>query len=184
MKTRYLVREQQPDGTYQLVEISSEKWHAIVKDQEGLPMEQQRFFIEDVIYDENGRDCIKIETTLEEWRKWDNNRKKKGREFDHQRKFIHLSLDYVIDTETGATMMTHSIEGCVSEEQAFKECYFEELQRALAAWRPWAVRMLRFYMEGDAKHANKEMMAEFHVTERMVRYYKAEFETFMKDYFS
>ena len=54
MKTVYLAREQQPDGSHRLVEISAEKWHAIIKEQAGLPMEQKHHFIEDIIYDENG----------------------------------------------------------------------------------------------------------------------------------
>ena len=74
MKTVYLAREQQPDGTYRLVQISAEKWHAIIKDQEGLPMEKKRHFIDDKIFDDLGEDCIKIEVSLDEWRRWDNKR--------------------------------------------------------------------------------------------------------------
>lgn len=184
MKTVYLAREQQPDGSHRLVEISAEKWHAIIKEQAGLPMEQKRHFIEDIIYDENGMDCLTIETSLEEWRRWDNNRKKKGREAEHRRKYLHLSLDYVIDTETGATLMTHSTLGAVSEDEAYRECLFEDMRKALADWKPWALRMLQFYMESDVKHANKEMMEEFHVKLSTVCKYKKQFEAFMKEYLS
>ena len=45
MKTVYLAREQQPDGSHRLVEISAEKWHAIIKEQAGLPMEQKPFAV-------------------------------------------------------------------------------------------------------------------------------------------
>ena len=154
MKTVYLAREQQPDGSHRLVEISAEKWHAIIKEQAGLPMEQKRHFIEDIIYDENGME------------------------------YLHLSLDYVIDTETGATLMTHSTLGAVSEDEAYRECLFEDMRKALADWKPWALRMLQFYMESDVKHANKEMMKEFHVKLSTVCKYKKQFEAFMKEYLS
>ena len=182
MKTRYLAREQQPDGTYRLVEISSEKWHAIIKDQEGLPMEQKRHFIDDKIFDHLGEDCIKIEVSLDEWRRWDNKRKKKNREAEQRNRYLHLSLDYVRDAETGATMMTHSTLCSISEDEAYREFQFEEMKKALAEWRPWALRMLQFYMEGDITHANKEMMEVFNVKQATVSKYKKQFEAFMRDY--
>lgn len=184
MKTVYLAREQQPDGTYRLVEISAEKWHAIIKEQEGLPMEQKRHFIEDIIFDYHGEDRMKIEVSLDEWRRWDNKRRKQGREAEHRRKYLHLSLDYVIDAETGATMMSHSTLCAVSEDEAYRECLREDLLKALAAWKPWALQMLQFYMETDITHANEQMMAVFQVKERTVRKYKSQFEAFMREYLS
>lgn len=184
MKTVYLVREQQLDGTYRLVEISAKKWHAIIKEQEGLPMEQKRHFIDDIIFDYHGEDRMKIEVSLDEWRRWDNKRRKQGREAEHRRKYLHLSLDYVIDAETGATMMSHSTLCAVSEEEAYCECLREDLLKALAAWKPWALRMLQFYMEGDVKHANRKMMEEFHIKQATVSKYKKQFEVFMREYLS
>lgn len=182
MKTTYLLRESLPDGTSHLVETTSENWHAIIKEQSGLPMDEKRHFIHDIICDQNGKDCLIIETTLKEWRRWDNLRKKKNRENEIRSKYLHLSLDYVIDAETGATLMTHSSLAALSEEEAYRNCMREDLRKALAAWKPWGPRMLDFYLNGDATHANEEMMAEFHVKERTVCKYKQQFERFMREY--
>ena len=184
MKTGYLAREKQPDGSFRLVQITPEDWHAIIKEQEGLPMEQKRHFIEDKIFDHSGEDCLKIEVSLDEWRRWDNNRKKKSREAEHRRKYLHLSLDYVIDAETGATMMTHSTLCAISEDEAYRDCLREDLLKALSEWKPWALRMLQFYMEGDAKHSIKKMMEVFQVKEPTIYKYKKQFEAFMKEYLS
>ena len=182
MKTVYLVREQQPDGTYRLVQISAEKWHAIIKDQEGLPMEQKRHFIDDKIFDDLGEDCIKIEVSLDEWRRWDNKRKKMGREAEYRKKYLHLSLDYVIDAETGATMMTHSTLCSISEDEAYQECLFEDMKKALAEWKPWALTMLQFYLDGKDKHAIEEMMEAFQIKRSSVFTYKKQFEAFLREY--
>jgi len=182
MKTVYLAREQQPDGTYRLVQISAEKWHAIIKDQEGLPMEQKRHFIEDKIFDDLGEDCIKIEVPLDEWRRWDNKRKKMGRDAEQRKKYLHLSLDYVIDAETGATMLTHSTLCSISEDEAYRECLFEDMKKALAEWKPWALTMLQFYLDGKEKHAIEEMMEAFQIKRSSVFTYKKQFEAFLREY--
>ena len=102
MKTIYLLRETLPDGSHHLVQTTPQKWHAIINEQKNLPIEQRRHFIHDTIVENDDVDCIIIETTLDEWRKWDNNRKKQSRDREYKKKYIHLSLDFVIDAENGA----------------------------------------------------------------------------------
>ena len=63
MKTTYLLREEQPDGSVCMVETTSEVWHAIVKEDAAGPRTERRFFIYDIIPDEGGLDCMVIETT-------------------------------------------------------------------------------------------------------------------------
>ena len=72
MKTTYLLREVQKDGSVQLVETTSDNWHAIVKADSVRPRCERRFFIYDIIPDEGGLDCMVIETTWDEWKDWDN----------------------------------------------------------------------------------------------------------------
>ena len=182
MKTIYLLRETLPDGSHHLVQTTPQKWHAIINEQKNLPIEQRRHFINDTIVENDDVDCIIIETTLEEWRKWDNNRKKQSRDREYKKKYIHLSLDFVIDAESGTTMLACSSVNNQMEEEIFQRYFFQEMHRDLAKWRPWATKMLEFYMAGDTTHANQEMMRVFGVEERTVRKYKMQFEEFLRAY--
>lgn len=67
MKTTYLLREVQQDGSICLVETTSETWHSIVKEEAQLPQSQRRCFICDTIADGRDLDCMVMETTFEEW---------------------------------------------------------------------------------------------------------------------
>ena len=182
MKTIYLLRETLPDGSHHLVQTTPQKWHAIINEQKNLPIEQRRHFIHDTIVENDDVDCIIIETTLDEWRKWDNNRKKQSRDREYKKKYIHLSLDYVIDAENGTTMLGCSSCDELSEDEVYKMCVFNELRQVLAHWHPWAPRMLDYYMEGEVTHTNQEMMREFEVGERMICKYKKKFEEFLREY--
>ena len=69
-RTTYLINKPQPDGSILLEAATLEEWDAILKYNQGLPVQQRRCFILDVIEDSSDIDLMYIEVTPEEYRKW------------------------------------------------------------------------------------------------------------------
>ena len=89
MKTTYLIYKQ-VNGVEQLVVATQAEWDAIMKENRGLPEERRRCFMMDCIDDEDELDCMFIEVSASEHRKWNSEntvyqrKRKAGKRYNHQ----------------------------------------------------------------------------------------------------
>lgn len=61
MKTTYLIKSIQSDGSSALVETTAEHWHKITENNKGLSKDERRYFITDIISESGNLDCMIIE---------------------------------------------------------------------------------------------------------------------------
>lgn len=184
MKTTYLLREAQPDGSVRMVETTSEVWHEIVKADALLPQSERRWFIYDTIPENGGLDCIVIETTLEMWREWNNNQRKVRRSNERKRELSFLSLDCLIEDGDRDQFQERMLIDEGFESKIMSERSVESLRVALNNWNPWGIDLLEFYIAGQKNSCTKEIAVKYKVSEQTARKYKRQFEAFVKKYFS
>ena len=70
MKTTYLIKSIQSDGSTALVETSAEHWHEITENNKGPSKDERRYFITDIISESGNLDCMIIEVAYEEYLRW------------------------------------------------------------------------------------------------------------------
>ena len=70
MKTTYLIKSIQSDGSTALVETTAEHWHKITENNKGLSKDERRYFITDIISESGNLDCMIIEVAYEEYLRW------------------------------------------------------------------------------------------------------------------
>lgn len=181
MKTTYLIY---PDKSAQkLVVADQEEWKAIVARNAGCPKDQRRYFIADIIVDGDEMDCMIIETTEEEHRRWCNERKPIYRNLQAQKIIKFLSIDATFDAGTEENSLLAflpsetDVIGIVQSDIAM-----EQLRVALREWKPWAENMLDFYLSGKKRTCNSFFMLRYGISERQVERYKAQFEEFVKKF--
>ena len=183
MSITYLVREVQTDGTISLVETTSEKWHAIIKADAEAPASERRYFIRDVIPENEGIDCIIMETTFEDWRQWDNEQRKFRDNNNLRKSFDHVSIDALLDAEGMQNYQNRVLRDDGFEETTLSQVIVDEFYIALRNWREWAPDLLKYYLAGEKKSCTKVFAHACGVSEQVARKYKRQFEQFIKNYF-
>ena len=184
MKTTYLLREVQSDGSVYMVETTSEVWHSIVKADARLPQSQRRWFICDIIQDGRGLDCMVIETTFEEWRIWDNEQRQVRRNNLLKKQYEHLSADALEDDEREHSLLNEIMREEGFETETLGYLALEELRKALLFWRPWGTMLLDYYIAGKRRTCTQELARTCNVSEQVARKYKRQFEKFVIDFFA
>lgn len=183
MRTTYLINKVQPDGSICLSVASVEEWIAVVNENKGLPVEQRRNFIRDYIADGDDLDCLIIETSLAEYRKWDRARLAEKRNRRAGRAFQILSLDAPIN-ESEDSMSLVDLIG-VDMQVEFIACdqvLMDELRKALASWKPWANELLEMYLQGQKRTCTDVLAEKYAVSPQVIRKYKRQFEEFIKKF--
>ena len=184
MKTTYLLREVQKDGSVQLVETTSDNWHAIVKADSVRPRCERRFFIYDIIPDEGGLDCMVIETTWDEWKDWDNKQRAVRRSNERKREISFLSLDCLIEDGDRDQFQERMLIDDRFELETISKRSIEGLRAALRNWNLWGVELMEYYIAGKKASCTKAIAMKYKVSEQTARKYKRQFEAFVKKFFS
>ena len=184
MKTTYLLREEQPDGSVCMVETTSEVWHAIVKADAVRPRCERRFFIYDIIPDEGGLDCMVIEVTWDEWKEWDNKQRAVRRSNERKREISFLSLDCLIEDGDRDQFYERMLIDDIFETEVISNRSIDGLRAALREWNPWGVELMEYYIAGEKTSCTKAIAMKYEVSEQTARKYKRQFEDFVKKYFS
>lgn len=181
MKTTYLIYKQ-VDGTRQLVVATQDEWNAILKENRGLPMEKRRLFEKSCFEDGADLDCMYIEVSYAEYKKWHSADEVTGRKRKTNGIYSRLSLDGpVADSELDS--MHETVPSDFNLEQlATDKVLIEELRAALRAWKPWALELLTLYLEGKGRSCTNELCEKYGLKERAVRYRKGQFEKFVKNF--
>ena len=176
MKTTYLIQSIQSDGSTALVETSAEHWHEITENNKRLSKDERRYFISDIISESGNLDRMIIEVAYEEYLRWMVERSQTIRNNSLKKQYAHLSLDAEIADDAVNP-------GCF-EEDVMSRVFLIQLQKVLEAWNPWAVDFLDCYLKGEKTSSTAFVASKYNVSQRMARYYKKQFEDFVKNYVS
>lgn len=182
--TTYLVNKLQPDGTKQLEAATIEEWDAILKNNQGLPMQQRRYFILDVIEDSNDIDLMYIEVTLEEYRVWHSARITSERNRESKKKYEHISINTTVIAENEEELLNVIPNDDCLEMFIHDRVLMEELRNALHSWMPWANDILNVYLGGKHCHSTALLAQRYAVSEQTIRSYKRRFEAFVTAFLS
>ena len=183
MKTTYLLNKVQTDGSICLSVASVDEWISAVNENKGKPINQRRYFIRDYIADGDDIDCMVIETSLAEYRKWDRTRPAEKRNRRAGRAFQHLSLDAPINESEDSGSFTDLIASDTQvESMVCDQVLMDELRKALASWKPWANELLEMYLHGKKRACTDILAKKYAVSPQVVRKYKRQFEEFIKNF--
>ena len=178
MSTTYLLMKEQQDGTVALSVATREEWlEAIHKD-------GRRYFIKDCIIDQGQMDCIVIETTKEEYRKWNQERMASQRNRRNEQNIQLLSLDESVQNTDGQILFRDTIKSDDhTEELVIDSIQMEILRHALEAWKPWGTELLDLYLAREQKACVSILARKYSVSLQTARKYKRQFENFIKNFF-
>lgn len=181
MKNTYLIYKQ-VNGTRQLVVATQDEWNAVLKENRGLPMEKRRLFEKSCIDDGTNLDCMYIEVSYAEYKKWHSTDEVSGRKRKASGAYPRLSLDApVADSELDS--MHETVPSSFDLEQIITDrILLGELHKALRAWKPWAPELLALYLEGKRRSCTAELCKKYAIGGRAVRYRKKQFEEFVKKF--
>ena len=176
MKTTYLIKSIQSDGSTALVETSAEHWHEITENSKRLSKDERRYFISDIISESGNLDCMVIEVSHEEFLHFMTEQSPTIRNNSLKKQYTHLSLD--------AGVADNAVDPVCFEEDVMSQVFLMQLQKVLEAWNPWAVDFLNCYLKGKKTSSTAFVANKYNVSQRMARNYKKQFEDFVKNYVS
>lgn len=183
MKTTYLIKKILPDGNACLSVATLDEWLSIVKANNSLPASQQRYFITDYIADGDNTDRMIIETSAEDYRKWNKDRMVSARNRAQGRNYQFLSLDAQTPVKNSMMNLLDSISSTDQvEEDACTPVLVDELRAALAEWQPWATDLLEYYLRGERRTCTEALVKKYGVSPQVIRKYKRQFKEFTKKF--
>ena len=181
MKFTYLIYKQ-TNGVRYLAVATQEEWDAILKENRKLPLEKRRFFMKDCFIDKGELDCMYIETTASEYRKWNSKNTISQKKRKLGAHYTYLSMDTRIP-ETDID----SLHECVPSEFNLEnlvvdQILTEELKHTLRAWKPWAEELMELYMSGAKRSHTDQLCRKYQISDRAIRKRKKAFEKFVLEF--
>lgn len=164
MKTTYLIKSMQSDGSTALVETSAEHWHEITEKNKLRSKDERRYFITDIISESGNLDCMVIEVSHEEFLRFMTEQSPAIRNNSLKKQYTHLSLD--------AGIADKAIDPGCFEDDVMSRIFLMQLQKALEAWNPWAVDFLDCYLKGKRTSSTALVANKYNVSQRMALNYK------------
>ena len=165
-----------------LREATQKEWSAILQSNQGLPMCQRRCFIEDCFEDCGIIDRMFMEVSYEAYMEW--HRENVLRYLNRKRKdeYQHLSIDCPFKESEGESLMDTLADEFDLEGNVVDELLLEELKEQLAQWKPWALELLDFYLNGKKKSCAKELGEKYGITAMAMSKRKKLFEVFLQNF--
>lgn len=182
--TRYLVRRTGEDGVTRMVEVTKDEWREIVAENVDKPNSQKRKFIPDMIVEDGTMDCLVMEAPAAMFRLWDAGYQAARRSRRAKRRFEVISIDNVLDEESGLTYGDTLSSTDSFEESVEGALFLDELRKVIVQWKFWGPVLLDFYLAGKRRTCTHEFAEMLGVSEQMARVYKRDFEKFVIDYAS
>ena len=182
MKTTVLIYKE-VDGVRQLVVATKKEWEAILEANKGLPTAERRLFEENTIKDGKEEDRMFIEVSYEDYQKWNREDTAKKKKRIYENKFEIISLDTTLVADPEDDSMHEALPSPFDLERFSSDrVLLEQLTAALKAWKPWAPELLQIYLDGKQHSCTLELCRKYNLKERAVRYRKAQFEEFVKNF--
>lgn len=182
-KTTILIYKDMNDPKKGLMEATQEEWSAILRSNKGLPMCQRRCFIEDCFEDCGVIDRMFIEVSYEaymEWHREDALRRINGK---LKGECQHLSIDCPLKGSEGEALIDTLSAEFDLEGSVIDEMLLEKLKTQLANWKPWALELLEFYLDGKKKNCAKVLGERYGITVMAMSKRKKLFDEYLKNFF-
>lgn len=183
-KTTILIYKDTTAPKKGLREATQEEWSAILQANKGLPMCQRRCFIEDAFEDCGTIDCMFIEVSYEAYMEWHREDALRNINRKLKEECQHLSLDCPLNGYEGETLMDTLADEVDIEENIVDEMLLERLREQLANWKPWAVELLDFYLDGNKKKCAKVLGEKYGISAMAMSKRKKLFDEFLKSFFA
>lgn len=182
-RTTILIYKDSADPKKGLKEATRDEWNAILRSNKGLPMCRRRCFIEDRFEDCGVIDRMFIEVAYEAYMEW--HREDALRYINKKLKdeCQHLSIDHPLKGHEGETLMDTLADHENLEESIVDEIMLEELKEQLASWKPWALELLSFYLDGQKKRCAKILGEKYGISAMAMSKRKKMFEAYLKNFF-
>ncbi|OQA50216.1 MAG: hypothetical protein BWY46_00022 [Firmicutes bacterium ADurb.Bin300] len=181
MKTTFLVYKDIHAENKELRVATHDEWDAIMKANKGLPTENRRRFIRDCITDSMQTDCMFIEVSPDEYRKWHAEHDKSERIRKTNSEYQTLSFDAPVEGADIDTLGECVPDGIDIEQISEDIMFLENLREKLRQWRPWANEMLDYYLSDNKVYCTQIIMSKYGITRRMVAKRKAAFVEKIKE---
>lgn len=185
MKTTFLVYKDINADKKELRIATHDEWDAILKANKGLPIEQRRFFIKDCINEGTaGLDCMYIETSRDEYSKWNAEHLSSERNRKYKKMYQVLSLDIKMAGDTNEEIFLADMiadDTNIEDELICREMFIE-LQEKLSGWKLWANELLDCILSDNEEAVSADISIKRNVSLRMVRYRKEELRKFISNY--
>ena len=166
-----------------LVIADEQQWKEITAQNLSCPKDQRRYFIADIIVDGDEMDCMIIETTEEEHRRWCTERKPIYRNLKAQKLVKVLSIDATFDTGTEENSLLAFLPSETNEiGNVQSDIAMEQLRVALREWKPWAEDMLDLYLQGKKHKCASTLAPKYGLTMRSIQLNMRKFEEFTKKF--
>jgi len=181
MRTTYLVKKADAD---ELVAVSGQEWYEITKNNDALSDDQKRYFIKDVIVEGAELDILVVEVTGQEYKTWHTEQMAKWRNNTAAKDYSVHSLDAPFQEDLSLQTI-EAVDGFPSAEKVtLGQMALHNLILALSAWKPWAVDLLKKYLQGDRRTCTSWLADQCGISLQAARKYKREFEKFVKIFLS
>lgn len=183
-KTTILIYKDMNDPKKGLMEATQEEWSAIMRANKGLPMCQRRCFIEDCFEDCGVIDRMFIEVPYAKYLVW--HKEKMGQERNRVRgkEYVHFSINRDLHGAEGCSIQDTIPAEFDLEESIIGEMVLERLREQLANWKPWALELLDFYLDGKKKTCAKVLGEKYGISAMAMSKRKKLFDEFLRKFFS
>ena len=179
IRTKYLVRSNREENT--LIMVSGKEWYQIVTENKKLPEDQHRYFIRDVIIDNENSDRLIIEGSKEEYKAWRHDEQVARRNREYAQKYDFLPFDAPLEKIQDLFLSETLSDSMSAEDTFFANHVMEEILSSLDKWKPWATNLLQLYLKGERRSSTKWLAKHCEVSEQTARRYKREFERVLRE---
>ena len=182
MKITYLIKKETNSGDASLIEVTKEEWLEIIKQNENLPKDQQRYFIRDVITEGSDLDVMVMESSEEQYKEWYRDRHIETRNCALRKEFEILSLDAPIPDGDDLILADELLDPPKTQNAYLFTILLSELRDSLSKWRPWGESLLDMYLNGERRSCTSKLSKICGVSLQTARRYKREFELYIRTF--
>ena len=166
-----------------------QEWDQILKKNKTLPREQRRFFITDAFEDCGEIDCMYIETSYKEYKKWHTEHQAEWRNRKIKEQYRFVSITDAITDDEQMTMEeiipdSFNLENYIVEKVGpqYDELLLE-LKKALREWKWWGIEMLEYFLAGERVSCSKDLKTKYGISYEVISRRKKQFVNFVKNFF-
>ena len=182
MKITYLIKKESNSGDASLVETTKEERLEIIKQNETLPKDRQRYFIRDMIIEGSDLDVMIMESSEDQYKEWYRERHIETRNYTLRKEFEILSLDAPI-SDGEDLILADELQAPQNNQSAYLfTILLSELRESLSKWRPWGESLLDMYLNGERRSCTLKLSQLCGVSLQTARRYKREFELYIRTF--
>ncbi len=180
-----MIAEQQDNGSKHLVVVPHAEWISVVKANKGLPEDQKRYFIRDVIIENDKIDLMVYEAPRARYLKWHRAQEEARSNWNTIKKnnIQFLSIEALTYNEDCWDNFPNRImPDNMMADVVISQMDVELLRATLDVWKPWANDLLDCYMNGESRSCTNRFSQKYDVLPQTIRKYKRQLKIFVKNF--